>query len=95
MQTQQFCQEIVAPIAQEIQQSVASARKEILETSDRAIKEMELKLFAEMYAICVPTKKRKETAKEVRALRDKEWKESLKKAGGDTNKACDIIFSES
>lgn len=95
MQAKLLQQEIVAPITDEIQQSVANARKEILETSNNALKLMELKLFSELYAICVPTKKRKETARAVREFRNNEWVEALKKANGNADKACNIIFSNS
>lgn len=77
-------------IAQDIQENLERAKQELFDVSENLMRDIELRAFADIYAISVPSKKREESAKAVRELRDREWKEALKKAKGDELKAARI-----
>ena len=60
------------------------------EQNKNAIIEIEMKMFEFMYSVLIPEKQRKETVKEVEEIRQKSWKEALKKAKGNKEKAFEI-----
>jgi hypothetical protein len=86
--------EISSAINSTVEQSLAEVEQQMLETCNRAMQAIELKVFAELYAITVPTKKRKETTQAVRRYREEQWKTALKKADGNEKKAAEIIFKQ-
>ena len=81
---------IEGEIVQDIQENLERAKQELSKCGENLMRDLELRAFADLYAISVPSKKREESAKAVREVRDCMLKEAVKKAKGDKLKAAKI-----
>ncbi len=68
------------------QEKMATCMEDVEQFMQRGMKtlmlEAEARLFADIYAICVPAKEKLKTQKAVRALRTRNWKNALAEAKG-------------
>ncbi|MDD5417316.1 MAG: hypothetical protein PHW96_00315 [Candidatus Nanoarchaeia archaeon] len=73
--------------------------KKAIELSQGMVKEaveteMDLFKFEMLYAVTVPKTQREKTVKQIRTLRDTEWKKAIKEADGDEQKAFAIYCND-
>ena len=77
-------------VVQDIQENLERAKQELSECGENLMRDLELRAFADLYGVFVPIKKREESAKVAREVRDKFWNDALKKAKGDKENAFRI-----